>query len=118
MRTTSKVAVVAAIALALGAPQASSAQPTEAAVESAKTAKDHEAVAQGYDAEAKALREKATFHQNMAKRYGGPSYSKAPHARGSMEGHCKKLAASYEATAKDAESMAAAHRDMAKEAGK
>jgi hypothetical protein len=34
-----------------------------------------------------------------------------------MESHCKKLASSYEATAKDADAMAASHRDMEKAAG-
>jgi hypothetical protein len=114
MRTIGRIAIVAAIILGLGAPRAGWAQPTDEAVENAKTAQDHEAIAQSYDAEAKALREKATFHQNQAKRYGGPSYSKAHHASGSMDSHCKKLASSYEAAAKDADAMAAAHRDMAK----
>ena len=117
MRTLNKIVIVPAVLLALATGQTAFAQPSEDAVESAKSAKDHEAIAQSYDAEAKALRAKAATHESMAKRYGGPSYSKARHSRGSMESHCKKLAASYEATAKDAEGTAADHREMAKEAG-
>ena len=119
MRTISKIAATAAVVLALGVSRAALAQPTEDAVENAKGAKDHEAIAQSYDTEAKGLRDKAKLHQNMARRYGGPSYSKgASHGSGAMENHCKKLASSYEAAAKDADAMAADHREMAKEAGK
>ena len=118
-RTISKIAATAAVVLALGVSRVALAQPTEAAVENAKSAKDHEAIAQSYDAEAKGLRAKATLHQNMAKHYGEASYAKgASHGSGAMENHCKKLASSYEAAAKDADAMAADHREMAKEAGK
>jgi hypothetical protein len=35
-----------------------------------------------------------------------------------MEGHCKRLASSYDQTAESAEALATDHREMAKEAGK
>jgi hypothetical protein len=118
-RTISKIAATAAVVLALGVSRVALAQPTEAAVENAKTAKDHEAIAQSYDAEAKDLQAKATLHQNMAKHYGGPSYGKgSSQGSGAMEHHCKQIASTYEAAAKEAEAMAADHREMAKKAGK
>ena len=119
MRLFTKAALIAAIGLALAAPQAVLAQPTDAEIEKAKTPADHEAIAKSYDAEAKALQEKAEIHKNQAKHYGTATYTKAgPVGSAAMESHCKKIAASYEAAAKDAEAMAAAHRAMAKSAGK
>ena len=118
MRTIGKIGAVSVVVLALGASRIALGQPTEQAVENAKTAKDHEAVAQSYDDEAKALRAKATLHQNMARHYAGPSYSKSSGGSTAMENHCKKLASGYADTAKDAEALAGDHRAMAKEAGK
>jgi hypothetical protein len=91
-----------------------------AAVENAKTAADHEALAAYFDGEAKAARASAERHRRMADLYGKhpkPSGTKGVRASLSktMPPHCDKLAASYETAAAEYEAMAAAHREMASE---
>lgn len=117
MKLFSKGFVVPILALALTASVAW-AGPSPEAVENAKTPADHEAIAKSYDAEAKELREKATNHRQMARRYSQPASFKGSHAAGAMEGHCKRLASSYDQAAESAAALAADHRDMAKEVGK
>lgn len=88
------------------------------AIESAKTAADHEALAAYFEGEAKAARATAERHRRM-----GSSYEKHPRPAGlkgnraplhqAMPPHCKRLVTSYEAAAEDYEAMAAAHREMA-----
>mgnify|MGYP003504383021 CR=1 FL=1 len=113
--------LMASLVVAPAAMNALDAADLPSAIENAKTAADHEALAAYYDGEAKAARAKAEEHRRMA----GP-YKKNPHATGgkgtylplvrSMPPHCDELAASYEAAAKDYEAMAAAHREAAKAA--
>ena len=90
------------------------------AIENAKTAADHEALAAYFDGEAKAARATAERHRRMAALYGKhPMPSGAKGTRASlgrtMPPHCDKLVASYEAAAAEYEAMAAAHREMASE---
>ena len=89
-----------------------------AAIENAKTAADHEAIAAYYDAEAKAARAKAEKHRKMAAAYG--KHPKPAGGKGSrsqvyrtIEPHCGKLVASYEAAAQEFAAMAASHREAA-----
>src|SRR5262245_6836890 len=118
MKTIGMIVTVAAVALMLAAPRTVLAQPSDSAIAGAKTAQDHEAIAQSYDDEAKALREKATLHTNQAKAYAEHQTPHGTHGSAAMEAHCKKLATAYTAAAKDADQLAAAHREMAKKAGK
>jgi len=88
------------------------------AIENAKTAADHEAIAAYYDAEAKAARATAEEHRKMAATYR--SFRAPAGAKGvrstlhrTMPEHCDKVVASYEAAAAEFEGMAAAHREAA-----
>jgi hypothetical protein len=94
------------------------AEDLPAAIENAKTAADHEAIAAYYDAEAKAASATAEEHRRMAAAYG-----KRPKAAGTkgnrstvyrtIRPHCEKLVASYEASARDYAAMATSHREAA-----
>lgn len=81
-------------------------------IEAAKTAADHEAIAQAYEAEAAAASDKAAEHEAMARTYksGGPSKG----SRASIVNHCERLVAQYKAIADENRQLAAAHREMAK----
>jgi hypothetical protein len=91
------------------------------AIENAKTAADHEAIAAYFDERAKDARAAATRHREM-----GAVYKKRPptslksgggHAfHVQMGEHCDDLVKSYEQAAKDYEAMAASHRAEAKAA--
>jgi hypothetical protein len=100
------------------AAQSLEAEDVPNAIENAKTAADHEALAAYFEGEAKAARARAERHRRMAALYG--KYPKASGTKGtrvslskSMPPHCDKLVASYEATAADYEAMAAVHREEA-----
>lgn len=88
-------------------------QGTEPAI--AQVPSEHLAEAARYEAEAQNLESQAARHRLLANRYaaskgGGKAVSAYP----GMVAHCRRLAASYERTARDARTLAAAHRDMAK----
>jgi len=89
-----------------------------AAIENAKTAADHEAIAAHFDAEAKAARATAEEHRKMAAAYG--KHPKPGGGKGlrsqvyrTIRPHCEKLVASYETDAQEYEAMAASHREAA-----
>ena len=89
-----------------------------AAIENAKTAADHEAIAPYYDAEAKAARATAEEHGKMAAAYGknpkpGGSKGVRPPVYRTIRPRCEELVASHEAAAHDFEAMAASHREAA-----
>ena len=92
------------------------------AIESAKTAADHEAIATYFEEQAKEARATAKRHQEMGAIYKKES-SPAPKSGGAahlfhtqMGEHCDDLATKYEKVAKDYEAMAAEHRAQAKAA--
>jgi hypothetical protein len=109
--------------LTLGMPTAAlalDAADLPSAIENAKTAADHEAIAAYYDAEAKAARATVERHRAMAAAYARPP--KAPAGKGErsslyrmMPRHCDDLIKDYEAAAHEYEAMAAAHRKAANE---
>jgi hypothetical protein len=111
--TVSAVGVVAA--------QALDASDLPQAIENAKTAADHEAIAAYFDEQAKEARAAAARHEKM-----GATYKKHPptspksgsgHAfHAQMGEHCDDLVSQYEEAARDYEAMAAAHRAEAKAA--
>jgi len=89
-----------------------------AAIENAKTAADHEAIADYYDAAAKAARATAEEHRKMAAAYGkkpkpGGSKGLRSSVYRTIGTHCEKLIASYETDAQEYEAMAASHREAA-----
>jgi hypothetical protein len=110
--------VVSLVLVGPRAAQSLEAEDVPSAIENAKTAADHEALAAYFEGEAKAARTRAERHRRMAALYGKypkPSGTKATRASLSktMPPHCDELVASYEAAAADYEAMAAAHREEA-----
>jgi hypothetical protein len=92
-----------------------------AAIENAKTAADHEAIAAHYEAQAKAARTEAERHRSMGaiyKKHSAHTAGKATRTAldKTMPPHCDELATSYEAAAKQYDAMAAAEREAASEA--
>lgn len=90
------------------------------AIESAKTAADHEALAAYYEGEAKTARAAAARHQAMSNAYerrpepGGTKGLRTSLNR-TMPRHCDALVSSYDAAAKQYGEMAAEHRRTAQE---
>jgi hypothetical protein len=78
-------------------------------ISAAKTAKDHEALAAHYEAEAKEARTEAERHDKM-----GASYTGAAREKLHLEDHCKAIADNYRETAKALEALAAGERELAK----
>jgi hypothetical protein len=115
--------IVLALSLALVGARASHALDADDlpnAIENAKTAADHVALAEYFETEAKSARTRAERHRKMSALYGNypkPSGTKGNRASlgKSMPPHCDKLVADYEAAAAEYEAMAAAHRTMASE---
>jgi len=109
--------------LTLGVPTAALAldeADLPSAIENAKTAADHEAIAAYYDAEAKAARATVELHRRMASAYEKhrmPAGSKGVHSSvyRTMPRHCGDLIKNSEAAAHEYEAMAAAHREAASE---
>jgi hypothetical protein len=116
-------AALLAASLCILVPQAAPALDADdlpSAIENAKTAADHEALAAYFEGEAKASRSRAERHRRMSALYGKypkPSGTKGTRASLSkaMPPHCDKLVASEEAAAGEYDAMAAAHREMAAE---
>ena len=98
-------------AIAAGLPAGLTAE----AVASAKTAADHQAIADAYTKEAENLRAMAQEHRAMDKQYSAPGYLSLKLGAGM---HCQKLVKAYEEAAADADALAKAHRDMAEAAAK
>jgi hypothetical protein len=76
-------------------------------VKNAKTAGDHEMIAEYYDKEAADNLQKAELHKTM-----GNVYFKGP-----MPGHCYYLAKAYQQAPDQDKALAAGQRQMAKQAG-
>lgn len=83
-----------------------------AQIAAAKTAADHEAIADAYDKEAAAAEERATAHDKMAASYKGLGKTGQFHA----DQHCAAIAKRERETAKDLKELAAEHRAAAKAA--
>lgn len=84
------------------------------ALENAKTAADHEALAKHYEEDAKSMKLKAQEHEKLLE-----IYETNTHLYGRMgermQAHCKMLIRSYEDAAKANMEMAESHRSMAAE---
>jgi hypothetical protein len=76
-------------------------------VKDAKTAGDHEMIAEYYDKEATDNQQKAELHKTMRNVY----------YKGGMPAHCYYLAQDYQKAAEQDKALAAAQRQMAKTAG-
>ena len=86
----------------------------QAAIENAKTAADQEAIADYFDAQAKAALATVQEHREMLATYRkSPKPAAGKPSQRSMQAHCEKLIADYQAAAKEYEAMAALHRESA-----
>jgi hypothetical protein len=116
------IKIALTVSLLLGA-LASCAQPNphpmdmSAAVQSAKTKADHEALAEHYEQSAKDAEAKVKEHKQIL-----ADFKKDPHdypktyLGGNFESHCIRLIHSYEQVAEVNREMAKMHRRMADEA--
>lgn len=103
--------------LAVTAPLAAQTiSPEELAelAENASTKADHLKLAGHYAAEAEQLREDASRHDGMAKRYRRLPPKAAPRRTG-LVSHCDDLVKSLQNAAKAADQLAAEHHEMAGE---
>jgi hypothetical protein len=81
----------------------------------AKTAADHEAIADFYKAQATIAGEQIKYHESMMNAYGvGADNYKSPR-RDWMNSHCENLIKSYRAEQVEYEKLAKEHGKMAKE---
>jgi hypothetical protein len=86
-------------------------------LKSAKTAADHEAIADYYEGEAASAKKKADLHRKMADTYtaGGSSIGKGS-GPVPLPQHCQNLAKGFDEEASHYTSMAQTHRQLAKSA--
>jgi hypothetical protein len=80
-------------------------------VANAKTAADHEAIAQYYDREAASAKANAALHRSQAE-----TYEKLRIKPPDMIHHCREIAKDFDRIAREADDLAVAHRAMAKAA--
>ena len=100
-----------ALALVGAAAAAAGEAVTQAQIEAATTALQHEAIARSYDEEATATELRAKSHAKMAQTYRLASSSKMPGA--SMANHCNRLEEAYRSAASEYRMLAEEHRKMA-----
>src|SRR5689334_3563697 len=101
----------------LGLAVAVLAAPPEAVtITAARTAADHEAIAQAYESEAASLEKMAAMHKNLGDTYASQAGGKALHV--GQAKHCQSVAQDLAAAAKEERALAAEHHSMAKSAGK
>ena len=100
-----------AMAIAFGAAPVRAAEDTAAQITAAKTAADHQALADMYDKQAQEAEADAAAHDKMAASYKGLGKTGQVH-----ESHCAAIAKCDRETAKDLKALADAHRAEAKAA--
>jgi hypothetical protein len=111
MKTTLMVAL-AALAMFSAVPTFATDADLSAQVAGAKTAADHEAIADTYAKEAQEAEANAAAHEKMAASYKGLGKMGQFHG----DTHCAAIAKRERETAKDLNDLAAAHRAQAKAA--
>lgn len=88
-------------------------------IANARTASDHQALAQFFNAEAEAAKKKADEHKKLTQIYA-PGYGGASHVplRAGLEPsrHCQALAGIYERAAEENHAMARIHEELAAQA--
>jgi hypothetical protein len=113
MKAMMMLALAAVLAIN-GAPALAADDDLTAKIAAAKTAADHEAIADEYAKEAAEAEANAAKHDKMAASYKGGGKLGQFHA----EQHCKSIADRDHAQAKDLNALAAAHRAQAQAASK
>jgi hypothetical protein len=84
-------------------------------IASAKTAADHQAIADYYKQQAKEAQEQAERHKKMAQEYGMASIGRQA-TKTHFHEHCEVLVRDYESAAKEYNDLAKMHEEMAKAA--
>ena len=84
-------------------------------IASAKTASDHQAIADYYKQQAKEAQEQADRHKKMAQEYGMASIGRQA-TKTHFHQHCEALVRNYESAAKEYNDLAKMHEEMAKAA--
>jgi hypothetical protein len=113
MKTTIAMLALAAL-VAFSAPAVpvfAADADLSAKVTAAKTAADHEALAEAFETQAKEAEARAAAHDKMAASYKGLGKVSAMH-----ETHCGNIARRERETAKELNALAEAHRAQAKAA--
>lgn len=82
-------------------------------VGTAKTARDHDAIAERFDQEAAQLDEQASHHEKLAKQYRGGTGAGPKANYASLAQHCDNYVKNLKASATDARDMAELHRGIA-----
>ena len=86
-------------------------------IATAKTASDHEAIANYYKQQAAEARSKADMHKKMAEQYSMSGIGNQA-TKTHFHQHCETLIRSYQTQADEFDALAKAHQDMAAKAGK
>ena len=89
----------------------------EKMIATAKTASDHEAIANYYKQQAADARSKADMHKKMAEQYSMSGIGNQA-TKTHFHQHCEALVRSYQTEANEYDALATAHQDMAAKAGK
>ncbi len=105
------VGVLSHYSLALAAEE----KNLEQMITTAKTAADHQAIADSYQAEGTRLQHEAEQHAGVAKKVASEAGGQLPWASHHYEWaeHCRKLADSLGQAAQEAHSLAKIHEDIA-----
>jgi hypothetical protein len=110
---TAIVVVAVSTFRALGADETS----IEKMIATAKTASDHEAIANYYKQQAADGRAKADMRKKMAEQYSMSGIGNQA-TKTHFHQHCEALIRSYQTQANEFDALAKAHQDMAAKAGK
>ena len=109
--------VIVAIALPTFRAVAAAETSIDKMIATAKTASDHEAIANYYKQQAAEARSKADMHKKMAEQYSMSGIGNQA-TKTHFHQHCETLVRSYQTQANEFDALAKAHQDMAAKAGK
>ena len=117
--TLSVAALTTIIVLAVPTSRAVAAEEMsiDKMIATAKTASDHEAIANYYKQQAADARSKADMHKKMAEQYSMSGIGNQA-TKTHFHQHCEALVRSYQTQANEFDALAKAHQDMAAKAGK
>ena len=109
--------VIVAFALPTFRAVAAAETSIDKMIATAKTASDHEAIANYYKQQAAEARSKADMHKKMAEQYSMSGIGNQA-TKTHFHQHCETLVRSYQTQANEFDALAKAHQDMAAKAGK
>ena len=114
MRIESRFVAIAVFSILVGCSINPHPMDMTTAVQSAKTASDHETLAKHYEEAAKEMQAKAEEHKKILSQYQA---NKGLYGKSAQDliNHCQGLIRIYEQAAAENMSMAKEHRDMAAE---